>query len=121
MRDIAHEFPCAPGVGTAQRATPGAPPTLPDILGIEDVAAALRIAPKTARRLVTSGRIGPWARVGKRLYLTREALLAALARPSGQDPPPRRSPLLPKPDPQIVLVLQRPRRGGKRSDGEDQE
>lgn len=58
---------------TARRAT------LPAILRAEDVAELVTgTTPRSARRLILSGALGPYLRLGRRLVVRRETMLAAL-------------------------------------------
>ena len=111
MRETSfNRIPRAPGGGLDPEAPLGAPPTLPEILAIEDLARALHVSRKTARRKATSGQLGPWTRIGRRIYITRETLMDTLARPSTVPTAPRPSPSVPHPDPSIVARLCRGRR-----------
>lgn len=67
-------------------APPEAPPTipntrgllLPDLARVEDVGALLGMTVSGARRLILRGGLGPFVRVGRRIILRRESILAAL-------------------------------------------
>lgn len=51
---------------------------LPELLHVEDVAIALAVRPRIARRWISTGKLGPYCRIGKRLVLRRDALLEAI-------------------------------------------
>lgn len=53
--------------------------TLPLVMFVPDVALALQVTPATARRAILAGRCGPYSRIGRRLVVRRDALLAAIA------------------------------------------
>jgi hypothetical protein len=53
---------------------------LPEVLFVPDLALALGRTERSVRRLLVGGRVGiPYLRLGRRLAVRREALLAALA------------------------------------------
>ena len=52
---------------------------LPEVMFIPDLALALQLSLPAARRSVLQGRCGPYHRVGRRLVVLRENLLAALS------------------------------------------
>src|SRR5262245_37123079 len=57
---------------TARRAA------LPEILLIADLALAFRMTPSGTARAVHRGLFGPWGRVGRKIVLRRESVLATL-------------------------------------------
>jgi len=52
---------------------------LPEVCWVPDLALVLQVAKSTARRLVKSGALGQYGRLGRRIYCRRATLLAALA------------------------------------------
>ena len=53
---------------------------LPELLHDNDVALALGISRRGARNLMDDGALGPVRRLGRRLYVTRQAFLASMTR-----------------------------------------
>ena len=63
---------------------------LPEILLSEDVAAALALRTRSAAaRLISSGRLGPPIRIGRRVAVEREDFLDALRARADRHPTPR--------------------------------
>lgn len=60
---------------------------LPEILDVSDLSRWLRCSPATSRRLLRDG-VVPGKRIGRRWFVTRDALLTKL-RPADQRPRPR--------------------------------
>lgn len=81
---------------------------LPKILYVADVARLFRLSRSQAWRLVKSHKLGVPRQIGKGpLFLSREDVEDALERAKLRDPEPhRRSPTVPKPDPEIVARLE---------------
>jgi hypothetical protein len=52
---------------------------LPEVCWIPDLALVLQVTPSSARRLVQSGALGQYGRLGRRIYCRRATLLTALA------------------------------------------
>ena len=91
---------------------------LPQILYVSDVARLFRLSRGQAWRLVKSRKLGTPRQLGNGpLFLKREDVEEALEKAKLPDPEARRrSPTIPKPDPEIVARLEqyRARRGAAR-------
>lgn len=53
---------------------------LPELMATEDVALALCMGVRSARRYLRAGWLGPTIQLGRRVFLRREAFIAALKR-----------------------------------------
>ena len=81
--------------------------TIPEILMVEHVGQVLGLKTSAARAAVSSGKLGAFVRLGKRLYLRREVFLAALQAREVQPPAPFTAPVPPRPNPDFVELLRR--------------
>lgn len=80
------------GMGMATPPTVPDPTTLPEVMDLAAVATAFRMTRSGARRAVLRGDLGPYSRVGRRIFLRRVSVLDALKSrevvPPPRDPPP---------------------------------
>lgn len=88
---------------------------LPEVVLAEDIALALHVTPSAARCMVHRGELGAYLRLGRRLCVRRESLLAALQAREIVPPPPATPRDVPPPRSDLVDALRpRLRRGGAR-------
>ena len=91
------------------------PAALPEVLDLGAVALAFGMTRSGARRAVVRGDLGPYFTVGRRLFLRRDAMLAAVAaRETVPTPRPAPPPVPVAPEWARTLLKRGPCRGSPR-------
>lgn len=76
---------------------------LPELLATEDVALVLRVGVSAAQKAISAGTLGPYSRIGRRIYVRREVLLEAI-RSQEVSAPLRLLPVPPPPSPRSNII-----------------
>ena len=88
---------------------PADPAAIPEVLDLAAIGRLFGMTRSGARRVVLRGELGPHFTVGRRLFLLRKMMLAAIEKrqehPAPRDPPP-----VPVPPPWAVALMRRGRR-----------